>query len=141
VARQIPGHRPTYAIAGATFPGTRPSPADVGAQGAWLETQRERFDELHRQLLDEGWRPAGHGAHWWYKHGLEATVLPPEEVNGVDGYDAVVVGSAVHAGHWLKPARERQEDGACASQVRVSVPGLATYQVMGLGCRRRPTPS
>jgi menaquinone-dependent protoporphyrinogen oxidase len=39
-------------------------------------------------------------------HGLEATVFPPEQVEGVDGYDAVVVGSAVYAGHWLKPARE-----------------------------------
>ena len=38
------------------------------------------------------------------KHGLEATVLPPEQVKGVDGYDAVVVGSTVYAGHWLKPA-------------------------------------
>jgi menaquinone-dependent protoporphyrinogen oxidase len=48
------------------------------------------------------------------KHGLEATVLPPEEVNGVDGYDAVVVGSAVYAGHWLKPARELVERHAGA---------------------------
>jgi hypothetical protein len=36
-----------------------------GAQGAWLDDQRQRFDELHRQLLEEGWRPAGHGVHWW----------------------------------------------------------------------------
>ena len=56
---------PTYAMAGATFPATRPSPEDVAAQGAWLDTQRERFQELHQQLLEEGWRPAGHGAHWW----------------------------------------------------------------------------
>jgi menaquinone-dependent protoporphyrinogen oxidase len=40
------------------------------------------------------------------EHGLEATMLSPEEVKGVDGYDAVVIGSAVYAGHWLKPARE-----------------------------------
>jgi menaquinone-dependent protoporphyrinogen oxidase len=39
-------------------------------------------------------------------HGLEATVLPADQVKGVDGYDAVVVGSAVYAGHWLKPARD-----------------------------------
>jgi menaquinone-dependent protoporphyrinogen oxidase len=39
-------------------------------------------------------------------HGLEATVFPPDQVEEVDGYDAVVVGSAVYAGHWLKPARE-----------------------------------
>jgi hypothetical protein len=56
---------PTSAMAGATFPAARPSLEDVGAQGAWLETQRERFQELHRQLLAEGWRPAGHGAPWW----------------------------------------------------------------------------
>ncbi len=43
------------------------------------------------------------------EHGLEATVLPPEQVKGVDGYDAVVVGSAVYAGHWPKPARELVE--------------------------------
>jgi menaquinone-dependent protoporphyrinogen oxidase len=48
------------------------------------------------------------------KHGLEATVLPPEQVRGVDGYNAVVVGSAVYAGHWLKPARELVERHADA---------------------------
>jgi hypothetical protein len=56
---------PSYAMAGATFPVTRPSPEDVAAQGAWLEPQRERFEELDRQLGAEGWLPAGHGAHWW----------------------------------------------------------------------------
>jgi menaquinone-dependent protoporphyrinogen oxidase len=48
------------------------------------------------------------------EHGLEATVLPPDLVEEVDGYDAVVLGSAVYAGHWLKPARElveRHADG------------------------------
>ena len=48
------------------------------------------------------------------EHGLEATVLPPEQVKGVDGYDAVVVGSAVYAGHWLKPARELLERHSAA---------------------------
>ena len=43
------------------------------------------------------------------EHGLEATVVQPEQVEGVDGYDAVVVGSAVYAGHWVKPARELVE--------------------------------
>ena len=46
------------------------------------------------------------------EHGLEATVLPPEQVKGVDGYDVVVVGSAVYAGHWLKPARELERHSA-----------------------------
>jgi menaquinone-dependent protoporphyrinogen oxidase len=48
------------------------------------------------------------------ERGLEPTVLPPEQVKGVDGYDAVVVGSAVYAGHWLKPARELIERHAAA---------------------------
>ena len=64
-ARSADPRWPTYAMAGATFPATRPSLQDVGAQGAWLQDQRERFDELDQQLLAEGWRPAGHGAHWW----------------------------------------------------------------------------
>jgi menaquinone-dependent protoporphyrinogen oxidase len=33
--------------------------------------------------------------------GLDPTVLEPEQVDAVDGYDAVVLGSAVYAGHWL----------------------------------------
>jgi menaquinone-dependent protoporphyrinogen oxidase len=37
---------------------------------------------------------------------LDSTVLEPEQVDAVDDYDAVVLGSAVYAGHWLKPARE-----------------------------------
>jgi len=45
---------------------------------------------------------------------LEATVVAPEQVEGVDGYDAVVLGSAVYAGHWLKPARELIERHAAA---------------------------
>jgi menaquinone-dependent protoporphyrinogen oxidase len=40
------------------------------------------------------------------EHGHDPSVLPPEQVKGIDGYDAVVVGSAVYAGHWLRPARE-----------------------------------
>ena len=52
-------------VVGATFPGTRPSIEDVAAQGAWLDIQRERFQELHHQLVGDGWRPAGQGAHWW----------------------------------------------------------------------------
>jgi menaquinone-dependent protoporphyrinogen oxidase len=38
--------------------------------------------------------------------GRDPTVLEPDQVDGLDGYDAVVLGSAVDAGHWLKPARE-----------------------------------
>jgi menaquinone-dependent protoporphyrinogen oxidase len=38
--------------------------------------------------------------------GLEADVRPPDEVDGVAGYDGVVIGSAVYAGRWLDPARD-----------------------------------
>jgi menaquinone-dependent protoporphyrinogen oxidase len=38
--------------------------------------------------------------------GLDASVVSPEEVATIDGYDAVVLGSAVYAGHWLPAARE-----------------------------------
>jgi menaquinone-dependent protoporphyrinogen oxidase len=40
------------------------------------------------------------------EHGLAVTVIPPGEVNGVDGYDAVILGSAVYTGHWLDAARD-----------------------------------
>jgi menaquinone-dependent protoporphyrinogen oxidase len=37
-------------------------------------------------------------------HGLEVEVLSPDRVDAVDEFAAVVVGSAVYAGHWLEPA-------------------------------------
>jgi menaquinone-dependent protoporphyrinogen oxidase len=37
---------------------------------------------------------------------FEVEVRPPDEVESVAGYDAVVLGSGVYAGHWLKPAKE-----------------------------------
>jgi menaquinone-dependent protoporphyrinogen oxidase len=53
------------------------------------------------------------------EHGHDTTVSPPEDAT-VDGYDAVVLGSAVYAGHWLKPARElvdRSRDALAARPV------------------------
>lgn len=41
-------------------------------------------------------------------------VLPTEEISSVESYDAVVLGSAVYAGHWLKSARELAERHADA---------------------------
>jgi menaquinone-dependent protoporphyrinogen oxidase len=46
--------------------------------------------------------------------GVVVDVLPAEEVASVEDYDAVVLGSAVYAGHWLKPARELVERHARA---------------------------
>jgi menaquinone-dependent protoporphyrinogen oxidase len=40
------------------------------------------------------------------ERGLEAAVTSPEAVAAIDDYDAVILGSAVYAGHWLKPAKE-----------------------------------
>lgn len=36
---------------------------------------------------------------------VEADVVAPEAVSSLEGYDAVVLGSAVYAGHWLEPAK------------------------------------
>lgn len=43
---------------------------------------------------------------------IEVEVVPVEDAPAVDGYDAVIVGSAVYAGHWLKSATEFVEDNA-----------------------------
>jgi menaquinone-dependent protoporphyrinogen oxidase len=56
-----------------------------------------------------------HGATWEIAEaigealaaaGLASTVLPPEQVDDISEYDAVVLGSGVYAGRWLEPARE-----------------------------------
>jgi menaquinone-dependent protoporphyrinogen oxidase len=38
------------------------------------------------------------------RHGVPTTVVPPVDVADLDDVDAVVLGSAVYAGHWLEPA-------------------------------------
>jgi menaquinone-dependent protoporphyrinogen oxidase len=43
------------------------------------------------------------------KEGVEVTETAPEGVQSVEDYDAVVLGSAVYAGHWMKPATELVE--------------------------------
>ncbi len=50
--------------------------------------------------------------------GLEITVLPPQEVGAVEEFDAVVLGSAVYMGQWMKPAREMAERQAAALAAR-----------------------
>ena len=39
------------------------------------------------------------------ERGFGVTVAGPEEVGSLDGYSAVVLGSGVYAGHWLKDAK------------------------------------
>jgi menaquinone-dependent protoporphyrinogen oxidase len=43
------------------------------------------------------------------KAGLEVEVLPAQDISTVDGFDAVVLGSAVYAGSWRKEAVELAE--------------------------------
>ena len=33
-------------------------------------------------------------------------MIPPADVGSLDGYDAVIIGSAVYMGHWLDTAKE-----------------------------------
>lgn len=40
------------------------------------------------------------------QRGLDATVLEPRNVLDVDEFDAVILGSAVYAGHWVHEAKE-----------------------------------
>jgi menaquinone-dependent protoporphyrinogen oxidase len=37
---------------------------------------------------------------------FEVIVVPPEEAGAIEDYDAVVLGSAVYMGRWMKPATE-----------------------------------
>ena len=50
--------------------------------------------------------------------GLEVTMLSPEKVGTVEEFGAVVLGSAVYMGQWLKPARELAERSAAALAAR-----------------------
>ena len=52
------------------------------------------------------------------ERGCEVTVLPPQEVGAVEHFDAVVLGSAVYMGQWMKPARELAERSAAALAAR-----------------------
>jgi menaquinone-dependent protoporphyrinogen oxidase len=37
---------------------------------------------------------------------MDVTLTPVEDVATLEGFDAVVVGSSIYAGRWLKPAKE-----------------------------------
>jgi menaquinone-dependent protoporphyrinogen oxidase len=41
--------------------------------------------------------------------GVEVEVRRPEEVGHLTAFDGVVLGSAIYAGHWLKPAKDLVE--------------------------------
>ena len=50
--------------------------------------------------------------------GLEVTVIPPEQASAIEQFDAVVLGSAVYMGQWMKPARELVDRSAAALAAR-----------------------
>jgi menaquinone-dependent protoporphyrinogen oxidase len=50
--------------------------------------------------------------------GLEVTEAPPEQAGAVEEFNAVVLGSAVYMGQWMKPARELAERSAAALAAR-----------------------
>jgi menaquinone-dependent protoporphyrinogen oxidase len=52
------------------------------------------------------------------ERGLAVDVRAAENVTMVDGYDAVVLGSAVYAGHWMQPARRLVDSEATALRRR-----------------------
>jgi menaquinone-dependent protoporphyrinogen oxidase len=37
---------------------------------------------------------------------IAVDIVPPSDVDSLEDYDAVILGSAVYAGHWLAPARD-----------------------------------
>jgi menaquinone-dependent protoporphyrinogen oxidase len=41
--------------------------------------------------------------------GIEARILAPEQVTSLDDFDAVILGSAVYAGRWMKSMKELTE--------------------------------
>jgi menaquinone-dependent protoporphyrinogen oxidase len=46
--------------------------------------------------------------------GLEVTVVPPAQAGAVEQFDALVLGSGVYMGRWMKPARELAQRQAAA---------------------------
>jgi menaquinone-dependent protoporphyrinogen oxidase len=46
------------------------------------------------------------------ERGVYAAVMSPEHVSRIDGYDGVIVGSALYMGKWLAPAREFIKENA-----------------------------
>lgn len=59
----------------------------------------------HGSTTEIAWTIRGH----LVEEGLQTVVIHPDEITELVGYDAVIVGSAVYGGQWLKPAKELVE--------------------------------
>ena len=77
--------------------------------------------------------------------GLEVELQRIEEVSSLSPYDALVLGSGVYAGHWMRPAREfveiqRNSIGLVASTIRDLVArGVPLAQALEVGEWPLPT--
>ncbi len=56
-----------HVLTGATFPVMRfQDHDDLNRPNAWIETARERLQDLDKELSARGWRRSGSdGKHWW----------------------------------------------------------------------------
>lgn len=63
----------------------------------------------------------------------DVTLIKPEQVSAVDAFDAVVLGSGVHTGQWMKPARQ------LAGRSAAALPGEAPVLVPPGSVRDRLT--
>jgi hypothetical protein len=75
---------PVYGFTGPTFPMTRMPLDDLSAQGAWAQDIWARLDEMHQQLVQHGWRPAGRGEHWWSLRFTRPVIELPDAVASGD---------------------------------------------------------
>ena len=66
------------------------------ATGAWLVTRHADIVRAFAGELPLSVNPSRRPTF---------TVIPPEEVGAIEEFDAVVLGSAVYMGQWMKPAR------------------------------------
>jgi menaquinone-dependent protoporphyrinogen oxidase len=89
-------------------------PGRIGRFGVFLH-QVERKADLMKALITTA---SKHGStaeiggainEVLLEHGIGTDALEPEAVSSLHGYDLVVLGSAVYAGHWMKSMRELVE--------------------------------
>ena len=83
---------PTYAIVGRTFPSPRAFLADLPPQDAWAEGMTQALNELREELLAQGWRPVGQGAHpcsfTYVRPGLDLIWSTAEPARDAEGHRA-----------------------------------------------------
>jgi hypothetical protein len=65
-ATSVDSRWPSYRIVGDSFPIMRAQPFDdLACQGPFAEEANHALTMLRKRLTDEGWKPNGHGKHWY----------------------------------------------------------------------------